>query len=185
MEMKAPIKLASRAMPLVMVLAIITIGQAVAAENTPAAAPRAGVDFAEKPTMVLQQAQAGDPAAQREMGILYEYGFNMQGNKIEALAWYLLAASNGDAMAAAHRDRLNAELDARSVEMARKRAEEIGKSVKKTLKPSPPPAAPPAPAAKSDVDEGFDDEGPARAPGAPAQVPAGADEPPPPVEITP
>jgi TPR repeat protein len=85
----------------------------------------AGAAYAEAPAMpedILQAARAGDSEAQLEMGILYEYGFRMKDNKIEALAWYMKAAERGNSRAAAYRDRLMKNLSPNEVDRARDKA---------------------------------------------------------------
>ncbi len=73
----------------------------------------------ERPEDVLGTAQAGDAEAQLEMGILYEFGFYMEGNRIPALAWYMLAAKQGNAMATARRDLLLTRMAQADIEQAR------------------------------------------------------------------
>ena len=85
----------------------------------------AGTAVAEAPAMpedILQAARAGDPEAQLEMGILYEYGFRMKDNKVEALAWYMKAAELGSSRAATYRDRLMKSLSPTEVDRARNKA---------------------------------------------------------------
>lgn len=77
------------------------------------------------PEDVLRDARGGDQEAQVEMGILYEYGFRMKGNRIVALAWYQLAADQGNARAAKYRDRLQSKLSASQVEKARKQSQAL------------------------------------------------------------
>ncbi len=72
------------------------------------------------PVDVLQAAQAGNPEARLEMGILYEYGFDMEGNNVPALAWYILAAQQGNQSAAQRRDQLMARMNQADIEQARK-----------------------------------------------------------------
>ena len=74
------------------------------------------------PEDVLRDARGGDAEAQVEMGILYEYGFRMKGNRVAALAWYYLAADQGNKRAAKYRDRLQSKLSASQAEMARKQS---------------------------------------------------------------
>ena len=62
------------------------------------------------PDDVLQAAKAGNPEAQLEMGILYQYGFNMPGNNVPALAWYLASAEQGNQSAAARSDVLQKQM---------------------------------------------------------------------------
>ena len=87
-----------------------------------------GIVYAADPLVpedVLRDARSGDPEAQVEMGILYEYGFSMKGNRIVALAWYMLAAEKGHARAAKYRDQLQPKLSAAQVEAARKQSQTL------------------------------------------------------------
>jgi TPR repeat protein len=77
------------------------------------------------PEDILRDARRGDPEAQVEMGILYEYGFRMKGNRVVALAWYLLAAEKGNARAIKYRDRLQHKLSAAQVDAARKQSKTL------------------------------------------------------------
>jgi TPR repeat protein len=85
------------------------------------------------PEDVLRDARGGEAEAQVEMGILYEYGFRMKGNRVVALAWYQLAADQGNVRAAKYRDRLQSKLSAPQVEKARKQS----KTLVSSPKPSP------------------------------------------------
>jgi localization factor PodJL len=67
-----------------------------------------------------RQAAGGDSAAQYEMGVLYEFGFRMEGNLVPALAWYMIAADGGNERAGKRRDELQGRLSAAQVEQARK-----------------------------------------------------------------
>jgi TPR repeat protein len=83
----------------------------------------AGVAWAQdgsRPEDVLNAAQSGDPAAQLQLGILYEYGFYLEDNKVPALAWYMLAAPHGNPKAAQRRDLLMARMSQANIEQARK-----------------------------------------------------------------
>lgn len=71
-------------------------------------------------------AERGDAAAQLEMGILYEYGFSLPDNRPPALAWYLLAAEQGNARAIERRDLLQARMTQVEVNEARRLAAEFG-----------------------------------------------------------
>ncbi|MFV1996669.1 MAG: hypothetical protein ACC641_01535 [Acidiferrobacterales bacterium] len=87
-----------------------------------------GIVYAAEPTApedVLRDARGGDAEAQVEMGILYEYGFRMKGNRVVALAWYYLAADQGNTRAAKYRDRLQSKLGASQVKMARKQSQAL------------------------------------------------------------
>jgi TPR repeat protein len=96
----------------------------------------AGAAYAEAPIMpddILKAARAGDPEAQLEMGILYEYGYRMKDNKVEALAWYMKAADLGNSRAATYRDRLMKSLSPTQVDRARDKAAAL-----KTAPAAPP-----------------------------------------------
>lgn len=116
------------------------------------------------PIELLNAAKRGDTAAQLEVAILYEYGFNMPDNEVYALAWYLIAADNS-AKAATHRDKLLKTLSPAQVDRARK----MSKTLAASIKPAPAPEPAPMPS-----------ETPAATPGeTPAMEPA------PPVEVAP
>ena len=63
-------------------------------------------------------AQRGDVEAQLELGILYEFGYGMANNQIAALAWYTLAAQQGNPKAAARRDILKARMPQGDIDKA-------------------------------------------------------------------
>ncbi len=87
-----------------------------------------------------QAAARGSDAAQLEMGILYEFGYNMPKNEINALAWYQVSAERGNALATKRRDLLKAKMKPDDVEAAMKLSREL-------VNQKPPPAvSPPAPA---------------------------------------
>ena len=90
------------------------------------------------PDQVMAAAQAGDPEAQLEMGILYEYGFFMSDNKAPALAWYSLAAEQGNVKAAKLRDKLQAGMTPAEIQQA--------EMLKPTLSTAPAPQPTPQPA---------------------------------------
>lgn len=71
-------------------------------------------------------AERGDAAAQLEMGILYEYGFSLPDNRPPALAWYLLAAEQGNARAIERRDLVQARMTQAEIGEARRLAAEFG-----------------------------------------------------------
>jgi len=99
-----------------------------------------GIVYAAEPVApedVLRDARGGDAEAQVEMGILYEYGFRMKGNRVVALAWYYLAADQGNTRAAKYRDRLQTKLSASQVEKARKQSRTLAVSQDAKAKPGP------------------------------------------------
>jgi hypothetical protein len=90
------------------------------------------------PTGLMRSAEAGDAAAQLELGILYEYGYGMKGRKVEALAWYLAAADQGNAKAIQRRDKLLRELGSLDVAAAKAKSKGIRRSVV-VPRPAPEP----------------------------------------------
>jgi TPR repeat protein len=91
-----------------------------------------------------QAAEKGDVEAMLEMGILYEYGFNLPHNKPPALAWYMLAADLGHPKAAARRDFLKGQMTSAEIEEAKRQYVQLGGG--KKTPPRPEPAVEPAPA---------------------------------------
>lgn len=67
-----------------------------------------------------QAAEQGNVDAQLEMGILYEFGYNMPKNDVNALAWYMHAADAGNALAAKRRDVLKSHMTPDEIEAAQK-----------------------------------------------------------------
>lgn len=89
-----------------------------------------------------QAAAQGSADAQLELGILYEFGFNMPKNHVTALAWYLRAAEQGSALAARRRDQIMAGMKPEEIEAAQKLSREL--AAQAPAAPAPP-AAEPAP----------------------------------------
>ena len=89
-------------------------------------------------------AEQGNVDAQLEMGILYEFGSNMPKNNVTALAWYLRAADNGNALAVKRRDVLKTHLTPDEIDAAQKLSRELTpkKSEKITEKTQSVPATP-------------------------------------------
>lgn len=97
-----------------------------------------------------QVAEQGSADAQLEMGILYEFGFNMPKNNVTALAWYLRAVQQGNALAARRRDQIMAGMKPEEIEAAQKLSPELAAQAPPATTPSPatePAAAPEAPLA--------------------------------------
>lgn len=69
---------------------------------------------------VRQSAARGSAAAQLEMGILYEFGYNMPKNDVSALAWYLLSAEQGNTLAVKRRDQLRSQMKPDEIDAAQK-----------------------------------------------------------------
>ena len=67
---------------------------------------------------IRRAAEAGDSAAQLELGILFQYGFNYKDNEIPALTWYMLSANQGSAKAVKLRDALKAKMSEKDVQEA-------------------------------------------------------------------
>jgi len=89
-------------------------------------------------------AEQGNVDAQLEMGILYEFGFNMPKNNVTALAWYLRAADNGNALAVKRRDVLKTHMTPDEIDAAQKLSRELTpkKSEQITEKTQSVPATP-------------------------------------------
>lgn len=101
-----------------------------------------------------QTAAQGSADAQLEMGILYEFGFNMPKNNVTALAWYLRAVEQGNALAAKRRDQIMAGMKPEEIEAAQKLSQELAAQAppatitSPTAEPAPMPTEPaPAPEA--------------------------------------
>lgn len=92
-----------------------------------------------------QAAQQGSADAQLEMGILYEFGYNMPKNDVNALAWYQLAAEQGNPLAVKRCDTLKSRMKPDEIEAAQKLSQELAASKPQAV--TAPPAAEPAPAA--------------------------------------
>jgi len=88
----------------------------------------------------------GSAEAQLEIGILYEFGFNMPKNEVNALAWYLRAVDQGNVQAITRRDKLKAKMNPQDIDAAEKLAREFAAQTPPAATPaSPPPMAEPAP----------------------------------------
>lgn len=74
---------------------------------------------------IHRAAARGDIDAQLELGILYEFGFNMANNEVQALAWYMAAADGGNTRAAERRDILIGRLSSDQRAAAERRRAEI------------------------------------------------------------
>jgi TPR repeat protein len=72
------------------------------------------------------------------MGILYEFGYNMPKNDVNALAWYMHAADQGNELAVKRRDLLKSHMSPEEIDAAQKLYSELVAG--KTPKPEAPPA---------------------------------------------
>ena len=97
------------------------------------------------PEDIRQAARQGNPEAQLEMGILYEYGFFMAENEVPALAWYILAAEQGNERAARLRDKLKRNMTPAEIEQAQRLGPTL---VKAGARPPAPQGEPPRAPAK-------------------------------------
>ena len=113
-----------------------------------------------------QAAAQGSADAQLEMGILYEFGYNMPKNSVTALAWYLRAVEQGNALAARRRDQIMAGMKPEEIEAAQKLSQELAAQASPATTTSP--AAEPAPVPSE----------PVPAPEAPLAGPPNVDTPP-------
>jgi len=98
-----------------------------------------------------QAATEGNAEAQLEVGILYEFGYNMPKNDVTALAWYLRAADQGNVLAVTRRDHLKSQMKPEEIEAAEKMSAGLvpSKSEKAEAPAAAPdtsPSAPPEPA---------------------------------------
>ncbi|MFQ5994654.1 MAG: hypothetical protein ACE5K1_06130 [Acidiferrobacterales bacterium] len=84
------------------------------------------------PEDVLQAAKAGNPEAQLEMGILYEFGFFLEDNQVPALAWYMLAAEQGNQKATQRRDTLMSRMSQAQIDQARTHSAQLAHSATPT-----------------------------------------------------
>ncbi len=87
-----------------------------------------------------QAAEKGNAEAQMEVGILYEFGYNMPKNTVNALTWYIRAAEQGNALAIKRRDQIKARMTAAEIEEAQKQA---STPITAASAPATAPAAPP------------------------------------------
>jgi TPR repeat protein len=117
-----------------------------------------------------QAAEQGNVDAQLEMGILYEFGYNMPKNDVNALAWYMHAADQGNELAIKRRDLLKSRMKPEEIDAAQKLYSELVAG--KTQKPETPPTAetkpqttntsqPAAPAASTPPSPGAESPAPA------------------------
>jgi TPR repeat protein len=90
------------------------------------------------PQEVRQAALAGDAEMQFELGELYEFGFGLKQNYIPALAWYILAAEQGNQKASKRHDVLKSRMTREQIEEAQNQAQLLRKQL-----PSSAPAAAP------------------------------------------
>ena len=91
-----------------------------------------------------QAATEGNSEAQLEIGILYEFGYNMPKNDVTALAWYLRAADQGNVLAVARRDQLKSKMKPEEIEAAEKMsAGLVPNKPEKAEAPAAAPATPP------------------------------------------
>jgi len=144
-----------------------------------------------------QAAEQGNTDAQLEMGILYEFGYNMPKSDVNALAWYMHAADQGNELAIKRRDLLKSRMKPDEIDAAQKLYSNLVTG--KTQTPEVPPASeakpqtndaaqPAAPAANAPPSQDMESPAPAdgksdgmEAPAAPAKdaVPPPATEKPP------
>ena len=91
-----------------------------------------------------QAAELGNAEAQLEMGILYEFGYNMPKNNVTALAWYLRSAEQSNVLAVKRRDQLKSHMKPDEIDAADKLSKELMTKKPETADTPPAPQAPPA-----------------------------------------
>jgi hypothetical protein len=94
---------------------------------------------------IRRAAEAGDTAAQLELGVLFQYGFNYKDNEIPALTWYMLSANQGNAKAVKLRDALKAKMTEKDVQEAMEQVAQY-KPKGQVVTPAPATTTAPAPA---------------------------------------
>ncbi len=87
-------------------------------------------------------AEQGNTEAQVDMGILYEFGFNMPKNDVNALAWYMRAAEQGNALAVTRRDQLKSRMKPEEIEAAQKLSQELAAKKPEIMETPKQPDAP-------------------------------------------
>lgn len=117
-----------------------------------ASSPLLAAEDPEQLKTLKQAAESGDVSSQYELGVLYEFGFRMKTHLIPALAWYMVAADNGDVRAIKRRDQLMSQLTPEQVEEAKRLRAGFGAKKPAADKPAAEPAKPaeaePMPAAE-------------------------------------
>lgn len=104
------------------------------------------------PDEMRRAAEQGDPEMQLELGILYEYGYGLKQNRVPALAWYTVAAEQGNARAAQKRDALKAHLTTAQIAEAERQAQVLRALIAKNhASPAPTVTDAPAPPAPAQV----------------------------------
>lgn len=107
-----------------------------------ASSPLLAAEDSEQLKSLKRAAEAGDVSAQYEIGVLYEFGYRMKTHLIPALAWYMVAADNGDARAIKRRDALMSQLTSEQVEEAKRLRAGFGAAKPAADKPAAEPAKP-------------------------------------------
>ena len=101
------------------------------------------------PDEMRRAAEQGDAEMQLELGVLYEYGYGLKENAVPALAWYMIAADQGNGRAAQRRDALKQRMSAAEIAQAERQVEVLRAAIaeRKTATPAAPvPVQAPAPA---------------------------------------
>jgi hypothetical protein len=101
---------------------------------------------------IRRAAEAGDTAAQLELGVLFQYGFNYKDNEIPALTWYMLSANQGNAKAVKLRDALKAKMSEKDVQEAMEQVAQY-KPKGQVVTPAPATTTAPAPAQAPELPE--------------------------------
>jgi len=107
-----------------------------------ASSPLLAAEDPEQLKSLKRAAESGDVGAQYEVGVLYEFGYRMKTHLIPALAWYMVAADNGDARAIKRRDHLMSQLKPEQVEEAKRLRTGFGAMKPAADKPAAEPAPP-------------------------------------------
>lgn len=85
------------------------------------ALPALGADDPANLEALRAAAEEGQPQAQYQLGVLYEFGFGRPDHRVDAYVWYSRAAAGGSRIAAERREQLRQQLDAGELERAQAR----------------------------------------------------------------
>lgn len=79
--------------------------------------------------LLRKKAEAGDSAAQYNLGVMYLFGQGVEKDNVDAYAWFNLSAANGSDDAAWRRDSIERLLSPQQIADAQKRTEKLKKLI--------------------------------------------------------
>ena len=86
------------------------------------------------PEELRKAAVEGDADAQFGLGVMYQHGLGVSKDYVEAYAWYILAAAQGEEMAVEAKDRLKSEMTAAQLTAAQDLAAELREHIESSKK---------------------------------------------------